>query len=230
MSREIRLIVHTHGSVSSLIHMIQQKQIRAAYYLRVSTESQELQNQRAEIVPFIENRGWRLVDSFEDSMSGRKTDKDRPGFAALLKAAHQRKFDIIVFWALDRLTREGARATLNYLQRLESKGVGYVSYQEQWLDSTGPFKDVMLSMFATMAKQETARISERTLAGLRSARSKGKRLGRPPLPDATIRQVLTMNRENALGARRIAKQTTIPLGTVNAILTRERKRVVTSST
>ena len=127
--------------------MIQQKQIRAAYYLRVSTESQELQNQRAEIVPFIKNRGWRLVDSFEDSMSGRKTDKDRLGFAAMLKAAHQRKFDMIVFWALDRLTREGTRATLNYLQRLESKGVGYVSYQEQWLDSTGPFKGVMVSMF-----------------------------------------------------------------------------------
>ena len=62
----------------------------------------------------------------------------------MLKAAHQRKFDIVVFWALDRLTREGTRATLNYLRRLESKGVGYVSYQEQWLDSTGPFKDVMI--------------------------------------------------------------------------------------
>jgi DNA invertase Pin-like site-specific DNA recombinase len=210
--------------------MIQKKQIRAAYYLRVSTESQELENQRAEIVPFIENQGWRLVDSFEDSMSGSKTDKDRPGFAAMLKAAHQRKFDIIVFWALDRLTREGARATLNYLQRLESKGVGYVSYQEQWLDSSGPFKDVMLSMFATMAKQETARISERSLAGLRSARLKGKRLGRPSLPETTVLQVLTLNRENYLGARRIAKQTSIPLGTVNAILTRERKTVVASST
>ena len=70
-------------------------------------------------------------------MSGQKGEKDRPGFAAMLKAAHQRKFDILVFWAMDRLTREGTRATLNYLQRLESKGVGYVSYQEQWLDSTG---------------------------------------------------------------------------------------------
>jgi predicted site-specific integrase-resolvase len=85
-------------SVTSPIRMIQhQKQIRAAYYLRVSTESQELQNQRAEIVPFIENRGWQLVHRFEDTMSGRKTDKDRPDFAAMLKAAHQRKFDIIVF-------------------------------------------------------------------------------------------------------------------------------------
>jgi DNA invertase Pin-like site-specific DNA recombinase len=123
--------------------VINQKTIRAAYYLRISTEAQELDNQRGEIMPFIERRGWKLVHPFEDVMSGRKTEKDRFGFAAMLKAANQRKFDVVFFCALDRLTREGTSATLNYLQRLESKGVGYVSYQEQWRDSTGPFKDVM---------------------------------------------------------------------------------------
>src|ERR1700752_1880367 len=128
--------------------MSNQNVVRAAYYLRISTEEQELDNQRGEIIPFIERRGWKLVlvHPFEDVMSGRKTEKDRPGFAALLKAAHQRKFVIVVFGALDRMTREGTRATLNYLQRLESTGVGYVSHQEQWLDPTGPFKDVMISM------------------------------------------------------------------------------------
>jgi DNA invertase Pin-like site-specific DNA recombinase len=77
------------------------------HYLRISTEEQELDNQRGEIIPFIERRGWKLILPFEDVMSGQKTEKDRPGFAAMLKAAHQRKFDIVVFWALDRLTREG---------------------------------------------------------------------------------------------------------------------------
>src|SRR5246500_1798813 len=134
--------------------MINQKVLRSAYYLRVSTETQELDNQRREIIPFIERRGWKLINPFEDVMSGRKTEKDRPGFAAMLKAAHQRKFDILVFWALDRLTREGTRATLNYLQRLESKGVGYVSYQEQWLDSTGPFKDGMILIFGTLREKK----------------------------------------------------------------------------
>src|ERR1700740_3312768 len=196
--------------------------MRVAYYLRVSTESQELDNQRTEILPFIERRGWTLVHSFEDIMSGRKGEKDRLGFAAMLKAAHQRKFDILVFWALDRLTREGTRATLNYLQRLESKGVGYVSYQEQWLDSTGPFKDVTISMFATLAKQERARISERTIAGLKVARPKGKRLGRPRLPEETVRAVLSLNRDFGIGARKIAKSTGFPLGTVSAILSRSR--------
>ena len=90
--------------------MSNQKTLRAAYYLRISTEAQELDNQRAEIMPFIERRGWKLVHPFEDVMSGRKTEKDRPGFAAMLKAAHQRKFDIVVFWALDRLTRGGYKS------------------------------------------------------------------------------------------------------------------------
>jgi DNA invertase Pin-like site-specific DNA recombinase len=200
-------------------------QMRVACYLRVSTESQELENQRTEILPFIERRGWKLVHAFEDVMSGRKSEKDRPGFAAMLKAAHQRKFDILVFWALDRLTREGTRATLNYLQRLESKGVGYVSYQEQWLDSTGPFKDVMISMFATLAKQERARISERTIAGLKVARAKGRILGRPPLPEETVQKVLLLNHQEGIGARKIAKSTGYPLGTVNAILTRSRQQI-----
>jgi DNA invertase Pin-like site-specific DNA recombinase len=200
--------------------------IRAAYYLRVSTEGQELENQRSEIKPFIERRGWELGCAFEDVVSGGKTEKNRPGFAAMLKAAHQRKFDILVFWALDRLTREGTRATLNYLQRLESKGVDYVSFQEQWLDSTGPFKDVMISMFATLAKQERARISERTIAGLKVARAKGKRLGRPPLPEETVRTVISLKRDLGIGARKIAKSTGIPLGTVSAILSRSRQRNV----
>jgi DNA invertase Pin-like site-specific DNA recombinase len=197
--------------------------IRAAYYLRVSTESQELENQRSEIKPFIEHRGWEFKFAFEDVVSGGKNEKDRPGFAAMLKAAHQRKFDMLVFWALDRLTREGTRATLNYLQRLESKGVDYVSFQEQWLDSTGPFKDVMISMFATLAKQERARISERTIAGLRVARAKGKKLGRPPLREETIETVLSLNRDLGIGARKIAKKTGVPLGTVSAILSRSRQ-------
>jgi DNA invertase Pin-like site-specific DNA recombinase len=63
-----------------------ENQMRVAYYLRVSTESQELANQRTEILPFIDRRGWKLVHTFEDVMSGRKSEKDRPGFSEMMKA------------------------------------------------------------------------------------------------------------------------------------------------
>jgi DNA invertase Pin-like site-specific DNA recombinase len=65
----------------------------------------------------------------------------------------------------------------------------------------------MVAMFATLAKQERARISERTVAGLKVARAKGRVLGRPPLPEETVQRVLSLNRHAGIGARKIAKST-----------------------
>jgi len=84
-----------------------------------------------------------------------------------------------LFWSLDRFSREGVLATLQHLQRLNSCGVDWKSFTEQYLDSCGLFKDTVLSILSTIAKQERIRISERTLAGLERARREGKRLGRP---------------------------------------------------
>lgn len=93
--------------------------------------------------------------------------------------ASRRKFDLLLFWSLDRLSREGVLETLQYLQRLTSYGVAWRSFTEQYLDSTGIFRDAVISILAVVAKQERVRISERVVAGLQRARSKGVRLGRP---------------------------------------------------
>jgi Resolvase, N terminal domain len=105
-----------------------------------------------------------------------------------------------------------------------SPDVGYVSYQEQWLDSTGPFKDVMISMFATLAKQERARISERTIAGLKVARANCRVLGRPPVLEETVRKILLLNRHAGIGARKNREAHRISAGQVNAILTNSRQQ------
>src|SRR5438270_13222128 len=97
----------------------------------------------------------------------------------MFEDASKRKFDLVLFWSLDRFTREGVLETLNHLQRLSACGIGWRSYQETYMDSRGPFKDVVVSLMATLAKQERLRISERTKAGLQRARRAGKVLGRP---------------------------------------------------
>jgi DNA invertase Pin-like site-specific DNA recombinase len=97
----------------------------------------------------------------------------------MFKAASQRKFDVLLFWLLDRLSREGVLETLQHLNRLTSYGVNYRSFTEQYFDSCGIFKDAVISILATIARQERIRISERVRAGLRNARAKGKTLGRP---------------------------------------------------
>jgi DNA invertase Pin-like site-specific DNA recombinase len=97
----------------------------------------------------------------------------------MFTAASQHKFDVLLFWSLDRLSREGVLDTLQHLNRLTSYSVNYRSFTEQYFDSCGVFKDAVISILATIAKQERIRISERVRAGLDRARSRGRRGGRP---------------------------------------------------
>ena len=96
----------------------------------------------------------------------------------MLRDAAARRFDVLFFWSLDRLTREGTLATLKYLELLESYGVRWRSLTEPWIDSAGPFRDVIISLLASLAKQERVRISERVRAGLTRAKQYGTRSGR----------------------------------------------------
>jgi DNA invertase Pin-like site-specific DNA recombinase len=97
----------------------------------------------------------------------------------MFQDASQRKFDILLFWSLDPLSREGALETLQHLNRLTGYGIQWRSFTEQYLDSTGLFREAVISILAVIAKQECIRLSERTRAGLEQARRKGKILGRP---------------------------------------------------
>jgi DNA invertase Pin-like site-specific DNA recombinase len=102
-------------------------------------------------------------------------------FFDLFLHASQRKFDVVVFWALDRFTREGVLQTLTYLNRLSNYGVAFRSFTEQYLDSCGMFREAVISILATIAKQERIRISERVRAGVARVRANGNRWGRPPI-------------------------------------------------
>jgi DNA invertase Pin-like site-specific DNA recombinase len=87
-----------------------------------------------------------------------------------------------------------------HLQRLDSWGVAWRSYTEQYLDSTGVFKDAVISIMATIAKQENIRRSERIIAGLQCAKRNGSRLGRPQVSTAKASRTTLWRRTK--GARR----------------------------
>ena len=89
---------------------------RVALYTRVSTDRQQAENQRRQLRAFVDgHEGWKLVEEYRDEESGAPGSRAR--FQALFEDAHQRKFEVVVFWALDRFSREDARATINYLPR-----------------------------------------------------------------------------------------------------------------
>ena len=152
---------------------------RVALYARVSTKDkrQDTESQLVQLRQFCDTQGWTVAHEYVDRATGKHSDREQ--FQKVFADASQRKFDSVLFWSLDRFSREGVRETLNHLEVLSSYGVGYRSFTEQYLDSCGMFKDAVLAILAVIAKQERVRLSERTLAGLQRARKAGRIGGRP---------------------------------------------------
>ena len=155
--------------------------MKIGLYARVSTKDkgQETENQLVQLREFAAKQGWQITREYVDRETGGTSD--RVQFQAMFADAGRRKFDLVLFWSLDRLSREGVLETLQHLNRLTSYGVGYKSFTEQYLDSCGIFKDAVIGILAVVAKQERVRLSERTKAGLAIARSNGRQIGRPRL-------------------------------------------------
>ena len=152
-----------------------------ALYCRVSTAKQTNENQLPELRTFAARQGWDVICEYIDVVSG-SGKKDRSQFQAMMLAASQRKFDLLLFWCLNRLSQEGIVKTLGHLQQFKAWNVGWRSYTQPFLDTGNAMvTDIVLSVLSAVAQQERLTISERTLAGLRRARKAGKVLGRPPV-------------------------------------------------
>lgn len=157
-------------------------QIRVVLYNRVSDPRgrQEPENQARQMRDLVaKTDNWKLVREYVDEQTA-SGKVDRPEFLRLFEEAKQGKFDLVLFWSLDRFSREGVLETLQQLETLTQSGVCWKSYTEQYLDSLGPFRDAVLAILACIAKQERIRISERVKAGLDRARSAGVKLGGRP--------------------------------------------------
>jgi DNA invertase Pin-like site-specific DNA recombinase len=180
--------------------------MRAALYTRVSTQhkGQETANQLLQLRECCQAQSWSILREYEDHDSGGKSE--RTAFQEMLRDAAARRFDVLFFWSLDRLTREGTLATLKYLELLETYGIRWRSLTEPWIDSAGPFRDVIISLLASLAKQERVRISERVRAGLTRAKQYGTRSGRSIGPRALFQRDRAIElRRQGLSWRKIAK-------------------------
>ena len=190
---------------------------RVVLYARVSTKDkgQDTRNQLLQLREFCAKQDWTVVHEYVDHVSGKTADK-RPQFQAMLGAASRHEFDLVLFWSLDRLSREGVLPTLKHLELLTSYGVAWKSYTEQYFDSCGIFRDAVISIAATLAKQERLKISERTLAGLERARKEGRIGGRPRV--VTDRRKVAKLRAAGKSLGEIAKEMDLSKATVYRIV------------
>ena len=137
---------------------------------------QEVDNQLIQLREYCAKCNYTIWKEYIDIISGAKNS--RPDYNLMFLDAHKKLFDLVIFWDLSRFSRAGTLFTLQKLKELENLGIDWESYQEPYFKSVGQFKDVVLSIIATIAKIEREKISERTKAGLERARKKGKPIGK----------------------------------------------------
>ena len=184
--------------------------MRCLIYTRVSTTThdQTTENQVAQLKEYAHRQNWEIVEIIEEYCSGGKSAEERNGLKKVFSMA-------LLFWSLDRLSREGSRKTLEYLTRLDDWKVKWHSYTEEYISSLGIFSDAIISLMAALARQEKVRLSERVSAGLQRARNKGRKLGRPQIADTEKIKEL---RQNGHSLAEIAKRCGISRTRVHQIL------------
>src|SRR5215472_62970 len=185
--------------------------LRVALYGRVSTidKGQDVNLQLNELREYSERRGWTIAGEYLDNgISGAK--ESRPELNRLLADAKRRKFDAIAVWKLDRFGRSLKHLVMT-LADLESLGIAFVSLRDSF-DLSTPSGRLLFQLVGAMAEFERALIQERVKAGLRNAKAKGHRLGRPRI--AIQREQIESLRQEGPSWEAIAKELGAGVGTV----------------
>jgi len=190
---------------------------RIALYARTSHSSSKPQNQLNELREVANRNGWSIVKEYVDSgISGAKGRDKRPQFDAMLKSAMKKDIDLVMFWAVDRASRNLSNL-VQMMDDLDAKNVG-MYFHQQSIDTTTPSGRALIQMTGIFASFERSMLKERILASHARARAEGKTIGRPSqINDGLISSVNFM-REKGIGIKKIAKELGIGVGTVYKVI------------
>ncbi|OFZ54737.1 MAG: hypothetical protein A2428_00935 [Bdellovibrionales bacterium RIFOXYC1_FULL_54_43] len=184
---------------------------RVAIYCRVSTEDQSTDLQVSELMEFVTARGWDVYRVYEETATG--TNRNRPLLKELQGDARARKFDIVLCWKLDRFARS-LKDLILMLQEFSEIGIQFVSLRDQ-IDLTTAAGRLMVHIIGAFAEFEAALIKERVRAGLKAAKAKGTRLGRPRRRDD---EAIHHLRAKGVSLRGIGRELGVSVGAVQKSL------------
>jgi len=185
---------------------------RIAIYARVSTDRQSTESQLNALREYAGKRAWAISKEYiDEGYTGSNTK--RLAFNAMMADARKRKFDVLLVYKLDRLSRS-LKDLITTLDDLKSMGIDFISY-DNGLDTTTPTGRLIFNVVGAVAEFEKDIIRERVRAGLENAKRKGKRLGRPPVSSRLVDEAKKL-RSEGMSFRQIGKQLGIPESTIRA--------------
>jgi DNA invertase Pin-like site-specific DNA recombinase len=165
--------------------------------------------QTRELRAYCERRGWAVAGEYVDTGICGAKDR-RPELDKLMSEAHKRRFDVVAVWKFDRFARSVSHL-LRALETFNALGIAFASLTEQ-VDTTTPAGKMVFTVLGAVAELERSLIVERVKAGLRNAKAKGKRLGRPKRVVDALR--VERVRAQGLGWRKISQEMGVGVGTL----------------
>ena len=196
----------------------------AGLWLRTSTDNrgQDPTLQRTDLENVCQQRGWNIVKVYEvaESAFGKKP---REQFKAMLEDARKGKFQVLVVWSMDRFSREGEWSVSRIMASLQDWHVTFYSYNEPFLDTSGPFAGFLIPLFAWLARQESLRKGRAVKLGMAKARSRGSHIGRPKVTSRRgfgerYSETLARLHAGQISRRKAAKELKIGYATLKRLL------------
>ena len=186
---------------------------RVAVYVRVSTKDQSVDMQLNDLERYSRERGLEVFKVYEDNgVSG--TKETRPALNELMNDAKKKMFDIVLVWRFDRFARS-TKHLVTALHEFRHLGIDFISFQEN-IDTSSPLGEAIFTIISAMSTLERDIIAERVKGGLRKAKAKGKRLGRPN-DEIDVDKVIKF-KEQGKSIREIAKHLNLSRGKVERTL------------
>jgi DNA invertase Pin-like site-specific DNA recombinase len=180
-------------------------------YARVSTNGQVLDIQELQL------RAEGCTKIYAEKQSG--INQKRPLLTRLLRDV--RPGDVVIFAALDRLTREGPYKTLKILELITSRGATYKSLAEPWADTTTELGEVLAALVGYIGRKTRQDIIRRTTDGRQRARAAGVKFGRRPKLTLTQRCEAIMRRTQGEPTESIARSFSVSASTIRRLKERE---------
>ena len=174
--------------------------MKTALYMRVSTGHQKADLQIDSLRAYAARAGLEIAGEYIDmATSGRQ--ENRPQLQALMRAARHHEYACILVWKFDRFARSVSHL-IKALEEFNHLGIRFISVQDQ-VDTNSPMGKAMFTIIAAMAELESSLISERVKAGMKAARARGKRIGRPATSARLVRQIAELAETTDLSVRKI---------------------------
>lgn len=171
-------------------------------YVRCSSAEQTVRSQKHALKNWLtihsDGQAVRWYD--DDGYTG--MNQDRPAWQALL--ADLAAGDVVLVFAVDRVTREGIVATLQLVESIRSKGARLESLSEPWLSSDNPAAEAVTAVLAWAAKQEQLRRKARQMEGIAAVREAND--GKCPWGGRKPGTRITLTKEKERLVRKLAKE------------------------